>query len=117
MGGLALRRYLADYADSPVRTAITLATPHRGTWLAWLGWGQGAREMRPDSQFLRDLSSTAIPPHVRLICMRAPFDTRLFPASSAWLAGAECDTLRGSGHRRILAQSRVCNHIADMLAP
>jgi triacylglycerol esterase/lipase EstA (alpha/beta hydrolase family) len=65
MAGLAVRAYLARY-DRPkdgfntsmpdIRRAVFLGTPHRGTWAAWLAWGRGAREMRPGSEFLRQLN-------------------------------------------------------------
>jgi len=38
-----------------VRTAVTVAAPHRGTPLASLGWGSLVRDLRVDSPMLRDL--------------------------------------------------------------
>jgi pimeloyl-ACP methyl ester carboxylesterase len=116
MGGLALRRYLADHHDTPVTRAITLATPHSGTWIAWLGWGDGARDMRPGSAFLRELHAHPLPPHVRMVCLRAPLDTRLVPRASAWLDGVECLTLPAAGHRRILSQRSVCERVVELVS-
>jgi len=115
MGGLATRWYLARDPSPKVKAALFLATPHRGTWLAWLGWGSGAGEMRPRSAFMQDLSAAAVPPDVKLICFRAPGDTRLFPASTAWLDGAECRTLPALGHKRILRQQRVFDEVTRTL--
>lgn len=58
MGGLVVRsavqsRGLGDRA----RTAVTLATPHRGTRFALFAPGPGARQMHPGSAFLRELAS------------------------------------------------------------
>ncbi len=107
MGGLALRWFLNHHDASSVSTAVFLATPHRGTWIAMLGWGKGASEMRPSSQFLRDLQQRPRPQHVRHISFRAPYDTRLLPPASAWLDDSECLMLPAAGHKRILRQRVV----------
>ncbi len=115
MGGLGLRWYLAHHDDARIRTAIFLATPHRGTWLAWLGWGPGASEMRPSSPFLRELQAHAHPPHVRTISFRAPWDTRLVPPTSAWLADTEHRVLPALGHKRILRHRAVMDAVVEAL--
>jgi triacylglycerol lipase len=115
MGGLALRWYLAQTPATTVQTAIFLATPHEGTWLAWLGRGPGAAEMRPNSRFLSQLRQSPPPGRVRCISFRAPLDSRLFPARSAWLANSERHTLPVAGHRRILRQPAVFDMIARTL--
>ncbi|HEX6694747.1 MAG TPA: alpha/beta fold hydrolase [Longimicrobiales bacterium] len=115
MGGLATRWYLGHNADELVRAVIFLATPHRGTWLAWLGWGPGAAEMRPQSPFLRELQMVSLPAGVRAVSFRAPLDTRLLPSGSAWIDGAERRTLSAAGHRRILRHPRVFEEIARVL--
>ena len=115
MGGLALRWYLAHDPHPRVRTAVSIASPHAGTWVAWLGWGAGAREMRPNSAFLKQLSGFRIPASVRFVCLRAPMDTRVLPSSSAWLSGAECGMLPARGHKRVLAQKSVCHRVAALL--
>jgi triacylglycerol lipase len=118
MGGLALRWYLAHNHNAPVAIAVFLATPHRGTWLAWLARGRGGAEMRPRSQFLTDLNATSVSPHTRLISFRAPFDTRIFPSSSAWLDTtdrANTRTLPAHGHKRILEQQRVFDEIVKII--
>lgn len=115
MGGLALRWYLAHNHNSHITIAVFLATPHRGTWLAWLARGRGGAEMRPGSKFLTDLYATSVAPHVRLISLRAPFDTRVFPASSALLADTDCRTLSVRGHKRILKHQRVFDEIVKII--
>ena len=56
MGGLALRYYIARSGATAIHTAIFVGTPHSGTYAAYLAWGGGGREMRPDSNFLRELN-------------------------------------------------------------
>jgi triacylglycerol lipase len=118
MGGLALRWYLAHNPDTPVAIAVFLATPHRGTWMAWLARGRGGAEMRPGSQFLTDLNATSASPHTMLISFRAPFDTRIFPSSSAWLDNTDVTnarTLPTRGHKRMLKQQRVFDEIVKII--
>ncbi|MEO5510632.1 MAG: hypothetical protein ABIS27_08365, partial [Longimicrobiales bacterium] len=92
-----------------------LATPHRGTWLAWLARGPGASEMRPSSQFLRELGEREASSHVRCIIFRAPYDTRLLPPASAWHAQMEQRSLPAIGHKRILRQPSVFNAILEAI--
>jgi triacylglycerol lipase len=114
MGGLALRWYLAHADASRISTAIFLATPHRGTWMAWLA-REGAVEMRPSSRFLHELGMKRIPAHVRCVSFRAPWDTRVLPPASAWLDAAQGRLLPGRGHKRILRQPAVFAAIVDVI--
>jgi triacylglycerol lipase len=116
MGGLALRRYLADTAGAAVHTAVFVGTPHRGTLMAWLVPGTAAREMRPGSVFLRQLAAERLPAHVRAVCIRTPIDTRIVPGSSAFLEGAECHVVRLPTHPRMLRHGRTLDLIAGILA-
>lgn len=90
MGGLALRHYL-QFLDGAgaVRRAVFLGTPHRGTVLAILAWGDGGREMVPGSDFLQRLNQDpGLPEGVEALSLRTPLDLRLVPALSAHLPGA-----------------------------
>jgi pimeloyl-ACP methyl ester carboxylesterase len=130
MGGLGLRWYLAHHAAERIRTAVFLATPHRGTWLAWLARGPGASEMRPSSQFLRELDAResnareidereldarVASSNVRCISFRAPYDTRLLPPATAWHDRMEQRLLPAIGHKRILRQPSVFNAVLDAI--
>lgn len=114
MGGLALRRYVQDGADT-VRTAIFVGTPHRGTMLAYLAWGRGGREMRPGSDFLRRLNAQPLPSGIRAHCLRTPIDSRVVPGSSAWLDGAACHTVRLPTHPRMMRHPRTLQLIRSIL--
>jgi triacylglycerol lipase len=113
MGGLGLRVFLAQGGAAAVETAVFVATPHRGTWLAWLGWGDGAREMRPGSRFLRGLGP--IPPGVRAVCIRTPAEFRVVPGSSTLLDGVECCTVRAPTHPRMMRHRRTLELIRGVL--
>lgn len=115
MGGLALRRYLAVAARPPVRTAVFVGTPHRGTWAAWFAWGRGGTEMRPGSAFLRELNARPLPPTVRAVCIATPIDTRVLPGSSALLDGVEHHRARLPTHPRMLRHVPTLRLIRDLL--
>lgn len=88
MGGLATRYYLLNGGAEHVRKVVFLATPHRGTVSAHFAWGEGAREMEPQSPFLLALLRTQpIPDGVRAITIRTPLDLHVLPPESATLPG------------------------------
>ena len=116
MGGLALRWYLTRLdGQHRVERAIFLATPHRGTWLAWLGLGQGARDMRPGSIFLRELNAFPMPAGVRTTCVRTPLDLRIFPPASTLLDGAAAAVVRSPSHPGMLRNRKVFRLVVDTL--
>lgn len=115
MGGLALRHHLVHGGADTVHTAVFAGTPHRGTWIAWLAWGRGGAEMRPGSEFLRELNTRPLPDTVRAVCLRTPLDTRVLPGGSAWLPGSECHTVRLPTHAGMLRHARTLQLIRRLL--
>jgi triacylglycerol lipase len=95
MGGLATRQFLlrAD-AETLVRRTVFLGTPHRGTVVAVLSWGDGGREMVPGSLFLTQLNTALpVPLGIEALAIRTPLDLRVIPASSALLRGDGVENL------------------------
>jgi triacylglycerol lipase len=87
MGGLATRYFLASEPSS-VRRVVFLGTPHRGTVVAALSWGEGGREMLPGSPFLMELNQNPpVPLGTEALAIRTPVDLRVIPASSGQLLG------------------------------
>lgn len=115
MGGLICRSYLARHGrDERVAALITLATPHAGTELARFGYGQNAREMRPDSLWLRDMAveKTGVP----TIAFRNPCDNYVFPPDHQRLPGAHNIDLPPVGHLALLYDRRVADLVVDACA-
>lgn len=109
MGGLVLRRWWAeDGGDQRIAHAITIGTPHRGTWLARFAFSHNGREMRQLSPWLATLGQRE-PPHraARFTCFYGHCDNIVFPPSTATLAGAD--------NRHIAATAHV--HMADRPEP
>jgi pimeloyl-ACP methyl ester carboxylesterase len=119
MGGLAVRHYLAGHPDGGgIRRVLFLATPHRGTWAAYLAWGRGGREMRPGSAFLRHLERHELPHAVRAFNVRTPLDLRVFPPRSAAFPPAEDAMVRFVSHQGLLRSSAAFAHVRRcLLAP
>lgn len=100
MGGLALRRWWAVQADpARVQWALTIATPHRGTWLARFGTTRNARQMRQHSQWLLALAASEPASRAgRFTCFFGNCDNIVFPPSNATLPGADNRHLAGVPH-------------------
>jgi triacylglycerol lipase len=106
MGGLALRRWwagLGDAAHARVHRAITIGSPHHGTWLGRLAFSRNGQEMRQDSAWLQALQA-AEPPgrYARFTCFYSHCDNIVLPASTAALPGADNRHLPGQAHMMLV---------------
>ncbi len=100
MGGLAVRAWLAR-RGGPDRflRIVTIATPHRGTWLARFGRAANGLEMRMDSPWLRALSAMESPGlRARFTCYWGHCDNIVFPTAGAMLDGADNRHLPATPH-------------------
>jgi triacylglycerol lipase len=115
MGGLAVRYLLGRHPEGRlVRRAIFMATPHRGTWAAYIGWGAGAAQMRIGSSFLRELASPSAV-EAELLTIRTPVDFRIFPGTSAELRTGRDHRIWCLGHRALLHSRRVHRLVQTLL--
>jgi triacylglycerol esterase/lipase EstA (alpha/beta hydrolase family) len=88
MGGLAVRAYLRGVGSNTVRRVAFLGTPHRGTYSAYLAFGDGREEMIPGSEFLTSLNAEpSVPEGVEAMTIRTPIDALVLPVESAMLDG------------------------------
>jgi triacylglycerol lipase len=116
MGGLATRWYLKTRVEAPVRRAVFIASPHRGTLTAHLAWGEGRDEMMPESPFLTALNrGPALPAGLEAITIRTPIDTRVVPGESATLPGVEDHTVCCPTHQGLLRHDDVFYLVVDFL--
>lgn len=100
MGGLAVRAWLRDrLAAHRVQHIVTIATPHRGTWLARFALTPNARQMRPGSRWLSALAEAETPQSRSLFtCFYGNCDNIVFPAAMAALPGADNRHIAGVAH-------------------
>ncbi len=116
MGGLATRWYLKSRSEAPVRRAVFIASPHRGTVSAMLAWGAGSDEMLPRSQFLASLNEgPVVPPGVEAITIRTPIDTHIFPPASATLPGVPDHTVCCPTHAGLIRDEKVFRLVSEFL--
>ncbi len=100
MGGLALRRWWAENGDhGRVHHAITIGTPHHGTWLARFAMSRNARQMQQHSPWLATLAAREPPGRAqRFTCFYSHCDNIVFPPATATLPGADNRHLEGQPH-------------------
>jgi triacylglycerol lipase len=115
MGGLVARAYLQQHGAVRVAALVTLAAPHHGTVLARLAFGRNARQMRPDSEWLRHLDAQPLPP-VPIASLWTRDDEIVAPPDSGRLAGARETVLDGIGHLAMLFSPRVLACVTDELS-
>jgi len=114
MGGLVSRAYLRRYGSARVSTLITLASPHGGTVLAYLGPGRDARQMQPGSDWLRHLAdqeSFGVP----VLSLGAGLDEIVVPQANSRLAGTRNETFSTLGHLSMLFSPAVLQCVQSEL--
>ena len=118
MGGLAVRAWLRhSRGDARVHHVVTIATPHRGTWLARFGRGQNGQQMRWMSDWQAQLDQDAPPDrYSRFTCWYSNCDNVVFPASSATLPGADNRLVAGKAHVQLAFVPAVMAHTLALLA-
>jgi triacylglycerol lipase len=116
MGGLAVRRYLLDGGAEHVRRVAFIATPHHGTYTAYLAWGEGSEEMEPGSPFLDSLNAgPTVPDGVHAVTIRTPLDTHVLPGESATLVGVPDHVVCCPTHQGLLRDPEVFELVRSFL--
>lgn len=108
MGGLAARAWLRDFSSSSrIHRVVTIATPHRGTWLARYSRIRNGQQMAIGSQWLRSLEAAEPGGHLSFICWYSNCDNVVFPVSTATLPGADNRLVAGVAHVELAFHQRV----------
>jgi triacylglycerol lipase len=117
MGGLATRLYLRQTGADKVRRVVFLGTPHRGTYSAYLAFGEGREEMIPGSPFLTSLNADPpVPPGVEAMTVRTPIDALVLPNESATLPGTPNVQVCCPTHAGLLRSLEVFRIVRRFLA-
>ncbi len=117
MGGLVGRYYLQRLNGLwRVRRFVTIATPHRGSVLAYLYWNAGFRQMRPASAFLKDLERDAdCLLSTGFTSLWTPLDAMVLPPSSSVVPSARCRRIWSLGHPFMVWQRHCHRAVAEVL--
>ena len=119
MGGLVGRYYLQRLGGvARVQRFVTVATPHHGSRLAHLLPSPGIRQMRPGSEFLRDLKrdEAALFARVQVTSFWTPLDTMIVPARSSVLPGARNKRIWCLAHPLMVWEPRCIRAVASALS-
>ncbi|MDM0048875.1 triacylglycerol lipase [Variovorax sp. J22R115] len=118
MGGLAARAWLRDSDGSRAHRIVTIATPHRGTWLARFGRTVNGREMRVGGEWLQKIEGErASTRQVPFTCWYSNCDNIVFPTSVATLPGADNRIVSGRAHVELAFDPRVMRETLALLEP
>ena len=91
-----------------VQRLITISTPHRGSWMAYLRGNAGARQMRPGSYFLRKSNrETEALQRVAFTSIWTPLDLMILPANSAVIPEARSIPVLVIAHPLMMSDWRV----------
>ena len=117
MGGLISRWYLQRLGGMErVRRFVSIATPHQGTWMAYLRRNPGAREMRPGSAFLadlnRDIDSLG---GASFTSIWTPLDLMIVPATSSRAPNARSVITWVAAHPLMTRDARVLREVLRTL--
>ena len=113
MGGLVSRYYLQKLGGAKRCEAfITVSTPHHGTAMAYTYPTKGAFQMRPGSEFLRELEeSVGELGDMPVVSYRTPMDLIILPTNSSVWDRAENLSYNVAMHPLMLHSRRVLNDI------
>ncbi len=109
MGGLVSRYYVQRLGGiERVKRFITIASPHSGTWTAFLRGNPGSRQMRPASSFLADLNSDLpLLNYIRFTSIWTPLDLMILPAKSSVLTVGRSIKMKVPAHQLMVSDERV----------
>lgn len=119
LGGIIARYYVQCQAgDTRVSTLVTLGSPHAGSQLARMAPLLVGRQLRPNSELMRELAGPARC-STRFVAIYSDRDEVVVPNRSARLEHPDLDVtrlqVRGVGHLSLLVNSTVAHAIAAAL--
>lgn len=118
MGGVVSRYYLQRLGGiERVRRFVTISSPHHGTLTAYLRRLPGALQMRPKSEFLRDLNSDVHQlDRIDVTSIWTPLDLMILPSDSSRLPIGREILVAAPVHALMLHDRRSLRAVADALS-
>ncbi|MBO9652510.1 MAG: alpha/beta fold hydrolase [Variovorax sp.] len=116
MGGLAARAWLREADGMRAHRIVTIATPHKGTWLARFGRTTNGREMRMGGEWLQKIGAEKVTVRqVPFTCWYSNSDNIVFPPSVATLPEADNRLVAGRGHVELAFVERLRRETLSLL--
>lgn len=118
MGGLVTRYYLQRLGGiDRVQRFITISTPHKGTIAAHFSMRPACLQMRPNSDFIRDLNIDVDRLNIlNFTSLWTPFDLIILPPSSSQLGIGTEMQIPALTHPMMVSDRRTFKAIADALS-
>lgn len=116
-GGLISRYYIQNLGGTAVvDQLVTIATPHLGTYAAFLGPGESAVQLRPESDFLKKLNAQgfAYPP-VKYTSIWSNLDEIVLPPKHSIMPDSQVFYVPWTGHLTIMFSQRTYAAIRQVL--
>ena len=117
MGGLAARAWWRAHGRGrTVAGLVTVASPHCGTWMGRFSRTPNGRQMRLDSDWLRDLARhETLHPLPATTCWYSNCDNIVFPAATAALEQADKRFIPGQPHVALAFHPQVVDGCMELL--
>lgn len=118
MGGIVSRYYIQRLGGiDRVQRFISISAPNQGTLLGHLSRHPGCIQMRPESEFLKDLNQdVAMLERLNFTVIWTPFDLMIVPASSSVMPVGKEVILPVRLHSWMLADERTHKAVATALS-
>ncbi len=119
LGGVIARWYVEQLGGHKiVDTVVTIGAPHHGTYAAYLGLGQAAKDMRPGSDVIETLAMGMRKRKTTYVNLYSDLDFLIVPSSSAVLPdrpNVHNHLIEDIGHTSLLLSDelveQVCRHL------
>jgi triacylglycerol lipase len=117
MGGLVSRYYLQRLGGlDRVQRFISISAPNNGTIAAYFTTRPGCMQMRPDSDFMKDLNRDVDRLQcLNFTCLWTPFDLIILPPTSSKLGIGTEQSIPVVAHPLMVADRRVLDAITAAL--
>ena len=117
LGGLICRCYLQQLGGNlRTRQLITLSTPHNGTYSSYLFNRPATIQMRPGSQFLRELNrDLSMLESISFTSIWTPHDITIMPSESSRLPVGRMLQIPTLIHHFVVEDRRVWSAVRDEL--
>jgi triacylglycerol lipase len=117
LGGIICRYYLQELGGiARVNKLITISAPHHGSYLSYIYPGKGMKQLRPKSEFLKNLETKEhLLKSIKSFSYRTPLDLMIIPNNSSVWKIATNKRIISPMHSSMLINSKLVKEIIKEL--